>query len=116
VLDETPDFELLKQVNDRRTAITATGALLDVALTAGAEKYDCVSRYFAPSNGINEDPVTGSIHTGIVPIWAEKLGKQQLVAYQGSSRGGVLYCEIQDNDRIEISGYGKLYMKAEILL
>ena len=116
VLDETPDFELLKQVNDRRTAITATGALLDVALTAGAEQYDCVSRYFAPSNGINEDPVTGSIHTGIVPIWAEKLGKQQLVVYQGSSRGGVLYCEMQDNDRIEISGYGKLYMKAEILL
>ena len=116
VLDETPDFELLKQVNDRRTAITATGALLDVALMAGAEQYDCVSRYFAPSNGINEDPVTGSIHTGIVPIWAEKLGKQQLVAYQGSSRGGVLYCEMQDNDRIEISGYGKLYMKAEILL
>ena len=116
MLDEAPDFELLKQVNDRRTAITATGALLDVALTAGAEQYDCVSRYFAPSNGINEDPVTGSIHTGIVPIWAEKLGKQQLVVYQGSSRGGVLYCEIQDNDRIEISGYGKLYMKAEILL
>jgi len=116
VLDETPDFELLKQINDRRTAITAHGTLLDVALTAGAEQYDCVSRYFAPSNGINEDPVTGSIHTAIAPIWAERLEKQQLVAYQASSRGGVLYCALQDADRIEISGYGKLYMQGEILL
>lgn len=115
VLDETPDFALLKHVNNRRTAITASEPLLDVALTAGAEQYDCVSRYFAPSNGINEDPVTGSIHTGIVPIWAERLGKQKLIAYQASQRGGVLYCEMQDNERIEVSGYSKLYMQAEIL-
>jgi predicted PhzF superfamily epimerase YddE/YHI9 len=68
------------------------------------------------SNGIKEDPVTGSIHTGIAPLWAEKLGKNELVAYQASARGGVLYCALQDQERIEISGYGKLYMQAEIYL
>jgi len=58
--------------------------------------------------------VTGSIHTGIVPIWADKLGKKELTAYQASARGGELYCRILENDRIEISGYAKLYMQAEI--
>ena len=116
VLDETPDFELLKQLNGKRTAITAQNSLLDVAITSHDTQYDCISRYFAPSNGINEDPVTGSIHTGIAPLWAEKLGKNELVAYQASARGGVLYCALQDQERIEISGYGKLYMQAEIYL
>lgn len=114
VLDETPNFELLKQINDRRTAITATP--LDVSISSRHDEYDCISRYFAPSNGINEDPVTGSIHTGIAPIWAEQLGKTQITAYQASSRGGVLHCELKDHDRIEISGYGKLYMQAELYL
>lgn len=116
VLDEMPDFELLKQLNGKRTAITAQNTYLDVAITSQDIQYDCISRYFAPSNGINEDPVTGSIHTGIAPLWAEKLGKNELVAYQASARGGVLYCALQDQDRIEISGYGKLYMQAEIYL
>ncbi len=116
ILDEQPDFELLKQLGRIRTAITASDGdvCVDVAITSGNQQYDCVSRYFAPGNGINEDPVTGSIHTGIVPIWADKLGKKELTAYQASARGGELYCRILENDRIEISGYAKLYMQAEI--
>ncbi|MGE8542321.1 MAG: PhzF family phenazine biosynthesis protein, partial [Acinetobacter sp.] len=118
VLDEQPNLELLKQLGRIRTAITAadSNSDVDVAITAHDQKYDCVSRYFAPANGINEDPVTGSVHTGIVPIWADKLSKQNLLAYQASSRGGELYCRILDNERIEISGYGKLYMQAEIFV
>ena len=114
VLDEQPDMSLLKTLG-KRTAITTTG--MEVAITSKAEQqYDCVSRYFAPVAGINEDPVTGSIHTAIAPLWAEKLGKNNIVAYQASSRGGVLYCNILSEERIEISGYGKLYMQAEIFL
>ena len=118
ILDEQPNFELLKDLGRIRTAITAAGSTpdLDVAITAPDHQYDCVSRYFAPANGINEDPVTGSIHTGIVPIWADKLSKQDLVAYQASERGGELYCRLLENERIEISGYGKLYMQAEIFV
>lgn len=115
VLDETPNLALLKQLGPLRTAITAN-TLPDIAITARAEQYDCVSRYFAPASGIDEDAVTGSIHTGIVPLWASKLGKTSLVAYQASSRGGELYCQILDNNRIEISGYGRLYFSGHICL
>lgn len=114
VLDEQPDMSLLKTLG-KRTAITTTG--MEVAITSKADQqYDCVSRYFAPVAGINEDPVTGSVHTAIAPLWAEKLGKNNILAYQASSRGGVLYCNILSEERIEISGYGKLYMQAEIFL
>ncbi|KKC45358.1 PhzF family phenazine biosynthesis protein [Acinetobacter sp. V2] len=115
VLDEQPDMSLLKTLGKLRTAITAKD--MDVALTSKADQqYDCVSRYFAPVAGIDEDPVTGSVHTAIAPLWAEKLGKNNILAYQASSRGGVLYCNILSEKRIEISGYGKLYMQAEIFL
>ncbi|KAA8734497.1 PhzF family phenazine biosynthesis protein [Acinetobacter qingfengensis] len=114
VLEETPDFKKLAELGNLRTAITTAG--LDVAITAQAQQYDCVSRYFAPALGIDEDPVTGSIHTAIVPIWAEKLGKSQLVAYQASQRGGALFCKILDQDRIEIAGYACLFFEADILL
>ena len=118
VLDEQPNLALLKQLGKLRTAITASEQLnaKDVAITATGQQYDCVSRYFAPANGIDEDPVTGSIHTAIVPIWADKLGKDTLTAYQASRRGGELYCVMLGNERIEISGYAKLYMQAEIYL
>ena len=116
VIDETPNLELLKQLGKIRTAITAQGTWVDLALTAQAEQYDCISRYFAPANGINEDPVTGSIHTAIAPLWAEKLGKNEVLAYQASQRGGELYCAVLENERIEISGYAKLYMQAELYL
>lgn len=118
VLDEQPNLALLKQLGALRTAITASEqvASKDVAITALGQRYDCVSRYFAPANGIDEDPVTGSIHTGIVPIWAKKLEKDTLMAYQASQRGGELHCVMLENERIEISGYAKLYMQAEIYL
>ena len=116
VLDEVPNLELLKQLGKIRTAITAQVNPLDVVITASDLHYDCVSRYFAPANGIDEDPVTGSIHTAIAPLWAEKLNQQDILAYQASARGGKLYCKILDNERIEISGYAKLYMQAELYL
>ncbi|QER40132.1 PhzF family phenazine biosynthesis protein [Acinetobacter suaedae] len=115
VLDEQPNLEKLKQLGKVRTAITASQP--DVAITARGEgNFDCVSRYFAPAIGIDEDPVTGSIHTAIVPLWADKLNQKQLVAFQASKRGGILDCVIQSEDRIEISGYAKLYMQAELNL
>lgn len=118
VLDEKPNLQLLKQLGKMRTAITAEGQTVDFALTATAhtDQYDCISRYFAPAVGIDEDPVTGSIHTAIAPLWAEKLGKQEILAYQASERGGELHCVVLENERIEISGYAKLYMQAELYL
>lgn len=87
----------------------------DVVATAPGSNYDFVSRYFWPANGGDEDPVTGSIHAGLVPYWAEQLGKNQLMAYQASVRGGVLRCELTQ-DRVLVSGQAKLYLQGEIYL
>ena len=115
VLDEKPNLLLLKQWAQHQAKVTEPQVALDLAITAqAATAYDCVSRYFAPANGIDEDPVTGSIHCAIAPLWAEKLGKSEILAYQASARGGHLYCEVLENERIEVSGYAKLYMQAEL--
>lgn len=88
-------------------------APLDVVVTGRGADYDCVSRYFWPANGGDEDPVTGSIHAGLAPFWAGRLGKNELVAHQASKRGGVLYCEVK-GDKVVVSGDGVLYLKGEI--
>lgn len=92
-----------------------TLAPLDVVVTAKGKVFDFVSRYFWPANGGDEDPVTGSIHSGLAPLWASKLGKERLKAYQASKRGGVLYCDIQ-NDRVLISGDAIKYLEGSIHL
>ena len=84
-------------------------------VTAQSNEYDFVSRYFCPKYGINEDPVTGSAHTSLIPYWSERLKSSELVAKQVSDRGGVLYCKNQDT-RVLISGKAVLYMKGEIKL
>ena len=118
VINATPNFALINAIAEAyevSTSITASDAP-DVSITSQSKKYDYVARYFAPHKGINEDPVTGSLHTGLAPLWAEKLNKYKLEAFQSSERGGMLYCDIQSNDRVEISGYAKLYMTAEIYI
>ena len=72
-----PDLERLR-----------TLAPLDVVVTAPGEQHDFVSRYFWPANGGEEDPVTGSIHAGLAPYWAQRLGRDTLVALQASARTG----------------------------
>ena len=67
-------------------------------ITARGKEYDSVSRTFAPKLAVAEDPVCGSGHCHIVPLWAQKLGKEKLVARQASKRGGTLYCEMHGID------------------
>lgn len=85
----------------------------DVVVTALGKEYDFVSRYFWPANGGDEDPVTGSIHTGLAPYWSEQLGKTQLLAYQASKRGGVVSCRVTE-DRVYISGKAVHYLEGFI--
>tara|TARA_B100001248_G_scaffold88921_1_gene65484 strand:+ start:171 stop:953 length:783 start_codon:yes stop_codon:yes gene_type:complete len=82
-------------------------------VSAQSNEYDFVSRYFCPKYGINEDPVTGSAHTTLIPYWSEKLNSEKLVAKQVSKRGGVIYCTNKDT-RVLIAGKAVLYMKGEI--
>ncbi len=87
-----------------------------VIITAkGDNGYDCVSRYFGPQIGIDEDPVTGSAHCLLAPIWADKLGKNTIRAYQASARGGELLCTLE-NDRVKIGGQAALYLKGKIFI
>lgn len=102
VLKANPELSLLKDID-----------LRGVIITARSSEYDFVSRFFAPKCGIDEDPVTGSAHTQLVPYWAQQLNKNKLHAKQLSSRGGELFCE-NLGERVSISGYATQYMKGEI--
>lgn len=84
-----------------------------VCITAPGKTSDFVSRYFAPSYGIPEDPVTGSTHCTLTPYWAARLNKQSLHARQVSSRGGELWCELA-GERVLIKGRAALYMRGTI--
>jgi len=84
-----------------------------VAITAPGKDVDFVSRYFAPSYGIPEDPVTGSTHCSLTPYWAVRLGKTKLHARQLSQRGGELWCEMA-GERVWIKGKAVLYLKGSI--
>lgn len=79
-----------------------------VSVTARGQDCDFVSRFFAPKMGIDEDPVTGSAHCGLVPFWAHRLGRHQFLARQLSARGGELRCELRGT-RVLMSGYAVLY-------
>lgn len=99
-----PDFGALKNIEARGIIVTAK---------AKSKKIDFVSRFFGPSVGVNEDPVTGSAHTKLVPYWANVLGKNELVAEQISNRKGFLKCKLAD-DRVLMAGKGKLFLKGKI--
>ncbi|WP_299572513.1 PhzF family phenazine biosynthesis protein [uncultured Shewanella sp.] len=112
VMDSAADVINLEYQSE----LLALLAPLDVVVTAQADatsEYDFISRYFWPANGGDEDPVTGSIHAGLAPYWSEQLNKTDLVAFQASTRGGKLCCRISD-DRVFVSGCGKLYLKGRI--
>ncbi len=101
VANAKPDFTALKKTGEK------------VIITAPGKKVDFVSRFFAPIAGIDEDPVTGSAHSQLIPFWSEKLNKKIMQAKQLSQRGGDIYCE-QNDDRVIMGGKCVFYMKGEI--
>jgi len=101
-----PDFKALKAVKTHRGII--------ITAKSDDEKYDFVSRFFAPAAGIDEDPVTGSAHCCLAPYWAEKLNKKEFKAYQASERGGGLDLLLSD-DRVCITGKAVTVIAGKIL-
>lgn len=97
-----PDFAAMKKID-----------LHGVIATAPGRDCDFVSRFFAPAIGIDEDPVTGSAHTRLVPYWAERLGKTSLYARQVSARGGELWCELKGS-QVVMAGDAALYLEGAI--
>jgi predicted PhzF superfamily epimerase YddE/YHI9 len=97
-----PDFAALGKLG-RTVIVTAPGH----------DGIDFVSRFFAPTVGIDEDPVTGSAHCTLVPYWAARTGRAQLEARQLSARGGALSCELA-GDRVVLAGRAVLYLEGWI--
>jgi predicted PhzF superfamily epimerase YddE/YHI9 len=100
----TPDMNALAKVDHFAVIATAPG-----------KDVDFISRFFAPKQGIPEDPVTGSAHCTLIPYWSKRLGKKKLHAYQASPRGGELWCEDR-GDRVTISGKAVQFLEGTICL
>jgi PhzF family phenazine biosynthesis protein len=100
----SPDFALLKTVQTRGAIVTAA---------SDTDGYDFVSRFFAPSAGVGEDSVTGSAHCALGPYWAARLGKDELVGYQASARGGTVRVRL-NGDRVDLLGRGITIMRGTL--
>jgi len=100
-----PEFSLLMSVAARGVIVTSL---------AVSKEYDFVSRFFAPQVGVNEDPVTGSAHCCLSPFWSKRLGKDELVGYQASARGGVVRVRL-NRDRVILGGQAVTVLRGELL-
>jgi len=99
-----PDFALLATIPIRGVIVTSPSS---------SGEYDFVSRFFAPQVGVNEDPVTGSAHCCLGPYWGAKLGKNEMVGYQASSRGGIITV-CMAKDRVYLSGQAVTVLHGEL--
>lgn len=102
VRNTKPNLELLQEID-----------LRGVIITTKSQEYDFVTRFFAPKYGIDEDPVTGSAFTQLVPMWNQIVEKESFHAKQVSSRGGEVFCKLQ-NHRVLISGQAVKYLEGVI--
>ncbi len=98
-----PDLAALGKVDCWAAIVTAPGD----------NGIDFVSRFFAPAQGVPEDPVTGSAHCTLVPYWAKRLGKTDFEARQLSRRGGALHCAL-NGERVSIGGKAVVYLEGQI--
>jgi PhzF family phenazine biosynthesis protein len=100
-----PDMGILTRVPTRGVIVTSR---------SDAPEFDFVSRFFGPAVGVPEDPVTGSAHCCLAPYWTERLGKDELVGYQASARGGVVRVRL-DGDRVKLLGQGVTVIRGELV-
>lgn len=106
VIDLAPDLEVLASLPVRGTIVTAPGTGTD---------YDFVSRWFGAEAGVSEDPVTGSAHCQLAPLWAERLGKQEMLARQASARGGTIHIDFA-GERTILTGRCVRFMEGTAIL
>lgn len=105
VRDIHPDLTLLSAVEARGVIVTSRSS---------TQGYDFVSRFFAPRVGVNEDPVTGSAHCCLAPYWCSKFGRDQLVGFQASPRGGVVRVRVA-GDRVYLGGQAVTVLRGELV-
>ena len=100
-----PDFARLRSIPMRGVIVTSASA---------DPGFDFVSRYFAPGAGIDEDPVTGSAHCCLGPLWGERLGKTEMTAYQASRRGGIVHVRLA-GDRVVLGGHAVTVLHGSLI-
>ena len=96
----------------RLAALPVRGSIVTARADNGP--FDFVSRFFAPGSGVDEDPVTGSAHCTLGPHWAQRLGKEELLAFQASARGGVVKVRVE-GERVKLGGQAVLVLRGELL-
>ena len=94
VRNTVPRLNQVRKLGSRGLIITSVSS---------SDRYDFVSRFFAPNAGIDEDPVTGSAHCCLCPFWSRRLGKKELTGHQASKRGGLVHTRLLEN-RVFLSG------------
>jgi PhzF family phenazine biosynthesis protein len=100
-----PDMGLIERVGARGVIVTSQ---------TDGDEYHFLSRFFAPQSGVPEDPVTGSAHCSLGPYWGKKLGVQEMLAFQASSRGGEVRVRLGD-DRVYLGGQAVTVLRADLL-
>jgi PhzF family phenazine biosynthesis protein len=104
-----PDFEALTEITEREDL----RGIVPTAIAKEEAEYDFVSRFFSPGDGLPEDPVTGSAHTALAPYWAKRLGRDDLVGYQASARGGLVRA-VPAGDRVYLTGRAITVLDGEL--
>ena len=110
-IESDAELRALKPDHSRLAKLPVRGVI--VTARSSSPEFDFVSRFFAPGSGIDEDPVTGSAHTALGPYWAKILGKTEMLAYQASTRGGVVRVALK-GDRVLLGGQAVTVMTADL--
>ena len=113
VLDEEVDLKSIKP-DYRRMKESKGKSDHGIGVTKSSKQYDFESRYFNPWYDVDEDPVTGSVHTVLANYWGRQLGKKSMTAYQNSQRPGELILSIKDGNKVEIKGKARIFIEGHI--
>lgn len=99
----------------RLASLPVRGVIITSSTAAGSPSpFDFISRFFAPGSGVDEDPVTGSAHCTLGPYWAPRLGKEKLLAYQASARGGIVRVRVA-GDRVMLGGQAVTVLRGRLV-
>jgi len=102
-----PNFQKMRE----STGIFPNG----IGVSKSGNNYDFESRYFNPWAGVDEDPITGSVHTLLAKYWQQELAQDSLVAYQSSHRPGVLFLKLEQ-EQVIISGKARIIIEGKFFL